>query len=195
MGRVVYQKQEGRLQSPRVILEIQFANGFGSSGDKIVDKETIFPYTRCKGNQAMPVPAKNGFAIIRDLFRLESALHRNGDRITAEYGLNQQQFVVLSEIVDRGPISQKRLVGELVIEKSNLSKIVKKLKVLGLIDITPSSEDGRATLLSITPRGKSVWQECMEKFDAWQSRWVAPLSEEEVSQALRVLERLKALPL
>lgn len=143
----------------------------------------------------MPSTEKHGFAIIRDLFRLESALHRNGDRITAEYGLNQQQFVVLSEIVDRGPINQKRLVGELVIEKSNLSKIVKKLRALGFIEIEPSSEDGRATLLSVTPKGRDVWRECMEKFDAWQSRWVAPLSEEEVSQTLRVLERLKALPL
>jgi len=126
---------------------------------------------------------------------LESALHRNGDRITAEYGLNQQQYVVLSEIVDRGPINQKRLVGELVIEKSNLSKIVKKLKALGLIEIAPSSEDGRATLLSATPKGKAIWQECMEKFDAWQGNWVAPLSEEEVTQAVNMLSRLKGLPL
>ncbi len=133
--------------------------------------------------------------IVRGLLRLGSELHRLGDKITWEYGLNQQQFVVLSEIVQRGPINQKQLVGGLVIEKSNLSKIVKKLATLGLIKISSSPEDGRATLLSVTGKGKTIWEACMKDFDEWQIRWASPLSDQEMAQTIKVLERLKRLSL
>ena len=133
--------------------------------------------------------------IVRGLLRLGSDLHRLGDKITMEYGLNQQQFVVLSEIVDRGPINQKQLVGGLVIEKSNLSKIVKKLKTLGLIKISSSPEDGRSTLLSVTRKGKTIWEECVEEFNGWQANWASPLTDDELSQTIRVIERLKGLAL
>ncbi len=133
--------------------------------------------------------------IVKNLLRVSSGLHRNGDRIAGQYGLNQQQFVVLSEIVDRGPINQKQLVGELVIEKSNLSKIVKKLRTLRLIRISSSPEDGRTTFLVATREGKTVWHKCMEQFSNWQVQWIAPLEEEQVDETIEVLERLKALPL
>lgn len=136
---------------------------------------------------------KNATGIIKNLLRIGSSLHRNGDRITGEYGLNQQQFVVLTEIVETGPINQKQLVGGLVIEKSNLSKIVKKLKTLGLIEITPSPEDGRATLLSASAKGENTWRQCMERLNAWQVSWIEPLKEEEVRQTILVLKRLRAL--
>ncbi len=143
----------------------------------------------------MTTASQNASIVVKTLLRLGSDLYRNGDRITGEYGLNQQQFVVLSEIVDRSPINQKQLVGGLVIEKSNLSKIVKKLKTLGLIKISSSPEDGRATLLNPTKKGKSVWEECMGKFNQWQINWVEPLSKDEVVQTIQILERLKSLPL
>jgi DNA-binding MarR family transcriptional regulator len=143
----------------------------------------------------MTTESAKALLIVKSLLGLGSALHRNGDKITGEYGLNQQQFVVLSEIVDRGPINQKQLVGGLLIEKSNLSKIVKKLKTLGLIKISSSPNDGRATLLSVTKKGKTVWERCMEKFNEWQVDWVNPLTKDEMAQTIKVLDRLKGLPL
>ncbi len=143
----------------------------------------------------MATAPEKASAIVRGLLRIGSDLHRLGDKITGEYGLNQQQFVVLSEIVNRGPINQKQLVGGLVIEKSNLSKIVKKLKTLRLINTSSSPEDGRATLLSVTKKGKTIWEECMEDFNEWQVNWASPLSDDEMSKIMKVLERLKGLPL
>ncbi len=133
--------------------------------------------------------------IVKGLLKIGSDLHRLGNSITGKYGLNQQQFVVLSEIISRSPINQKQLVGGLVIEKSNLSKIVKKLNTIGLIRITSSQEDGRTTLLSPTKKGKTIWEECMEEFVDWQVDWASPLSNEELSQTIRVTERSKRPPL
>ncbi len=143
-----------------------------------------------KGNESRPEEA---LYIMRNLLKIGSGLHRNGDRIAGEYGLNQQQFVVLTEIIDRGPINQKQLIGGLVIEKSNLSKIVKKLKSLGFIRITPSPEDGRATLLSVTKKGESVWQKCMGKLNNWSVSWIEPLTSDEIDQIKKILVKLKGL--
>lgn len=143
----------------------------------------------------MTPAGRNAQIIVKDLLWLGSALHRNGNRIAGEYGLNQQQFVVLSEIIERGPINQKEIVGGLLIEKSNLSKIVKKLRTRGLIRMASSPQDGRTTLLSITGEGRETWERCMNRFSDWQDHWVAPLTEAEAGQTVEVLERLKNLPL
>ena len=143
----------------------------------------------------MTTTSEKAPVIVKGLLKIGSDLHRLGNSITGKYGLNQQQFVVLSEIVDRGPINQKQLVGGLVIEKSNLSKIVKKLKTVDLINITSSPEDGRTTLLSATKKGKTIWEECMEEFIAWQVNWASPLSDDELTHTIKVVERLKNLPL
>ncbi len=143
----------------------------------------------------MTTTPEKASVIVRGLLRLGSDLHRLGNKITWEYGLNQQQFVVLSEIVDRGPINQKQLVGGLVIEKSNLSKIVKKLTTLGLIKSSSSPDDGRTTLLSVTKKGKAIWEECMKDFNEWQANWASSLTKDETNQTIKVLERLKGLPL
>ena len=94
---------------------------------------------------------ENAWDIVKDMLRMGSALYRNGDRIAGAYGLNQQQFIVLSEIVNSGPINQKQLVGEMIIEKSSLSKIVKKLKSLDLVTSTSSPDDGRAIVVNSQP--------------------------------------------
>lgn len=138
---------------------------------------------------------ENAWDIVKDMLRLGSALYRNGDRIAGVYELNQQQFIVLSEIVNSGPINQKQLVGEMIIEKSSLSKIVKKLKSLGLVTSAVSPHDGRATLLSATQKGKTVWKDCMGDFHNWQINWAGSLTKEEIKQTIKVLERLKGLPL
>ncbi len=143
-----------------------------------------------KSNESRP---EGALYIMRNLLKIGSGLHRNGDRIAGEYGLNQQQFVVLTEIIDRGPINQKQLIGGLVIEKSNLSKIVKKLKSLEFIEITPSPEDGRATLLSVTQKGESVWQECMGNLNTWSVSWIEPLTSDEIDQIKKILVKLKGL--
>ncbi|MFC2027388.1 MarR family winged helix-turn-helix transcriptional regulator [Chloroflexota bacterium] len=138
---------------------------------------------------------ENAWDIVKDMLRMGSALYRNGDRIAGVYGLNQQQFIVLSEIVNSGPINQKQLVGEMIIEKSSLSKIVKKLRSLGLVTSTSSPDDGRAILLGATQKGRTVWKECMGDFHDWQVNWAGSLTKEEVRQTINVLERLKGLPL
>ncbi|NOZ04256.1 MAG: winged helix-turn-helix transcriptional regulator [FCB group bacterium] len=141
----------------------------------------------------MDPKTQNALRIVKDLLSLNAHLRRVGNRITGKYGLKQQQFVVLSEIVMKGEINQKQIAGELLYEKSNVSKIVKKLKALGLIEITQSSADRRITLLRPTDSGRKIQAKCMKQLNAWNRDWINPLTDDEIRQTIQVLAHLKEL--
>ncbi len=133
--------------------------------------------------------------IIRSLLLLGGFLLKTGNRITEEFGLNQQQFVLLNEIVEKKEVNQKQLVGELLLEKSNVSKIVKKLHLAELITVSKSPYDMRSTVLRPTQQGKDIWTGCMKKLNEWNKACLQELQGDEAEKTLAVLGRLQKLML
>jgi len=131
--------------------------------------------------------------IVKKLLLLGVFLQREGNRILQNFGLNQQQFVVLKEIQERGPISQKDICSRLLFEKSNVSKIVKKLAATGLIKISSSSEDNRVSSLTVNKKGHMLIEKCMTRLNNWNVEWLNSLSENELKQAATVLDKLNNL--
>lgn len=131
--------------------------------------------------------------IVKNLLQLGAFLFRAGNRMIECYGLNQQQFIILSEIVSRQKVSQKQLVAELLLEKSNVSKIVKKLKQEKLINMKISQEDKRATLLSPTAKGREVSKGCKSILHDWNMEWLASCQEEKKEEVLVILQGLNSL--
>ncbi len=128
--------------------------------------------------------------IVKQLLLLGAFLQREAGRLLADFGLNQQQFVVLKEIDELGPISQRDICSALLFEKSNVSKIVRKLEKAGLIGVTGSPDDSRVTLLGLTAKGAKVVRLCMARLDQWNQDWLKSLSDNDVRQAASTLEKL-----
>lgn len=128
--------------------------------------------------------------IVKKLLLLGTFLQREGNRILQNFGLNQQQFVVLKEIHERGPISQKNICSRLLFEKSNVSKIIKKLAASGLIKVTPLSEDNRVCSLVINKKGNVLIEKCMVQLNNWNVEWLNSFSENELKQAVKMLDKL-----
>ena len=122
--------------------------------------------------------------------RIGKYLNRVGGRVVGEFGLKQQQFAVLNEVKSKGRITQKMLVGNLLYEKSNVSKIVKRLKTSEYIEVSQSGEDRRVRIIELTKKGEFVWEQCIKKFQAWNRHWISPLAEEELDQIFQIHERL-----
>jgi DNA-binding MarR family transcriptional regulator len=131
--------------------------------------------------------------IVKTLLKLGVLLQKNGNRITSKYGLNQQQFVVLSEIVSRDRAYQKELVGELLLEKSNISKITKKLKSLGLVNVAYSEKDARATVVSTTDKGKALCESCLLELNQWSAASLVWMEKEEADLIAGMLKRLDVM--
>jgi DNA-binding MarR family transcriptional regulator len=57
------------------------------------------------------------------------------------YNLNQKKFSILFEILRVGEVQQKYMVNRLLLEKSHVSKVVKKLQAMRLAKITHLPKD------------------------------------------------------
>ncbi len=68
------------------------------------------------------------------------------------------QYSCLFILERTGPVSQKKLADILRIRPSSVGEILAKLEAKGLICRTPSPEDGRVLLVSLTEEGKAAAQ-------------------------------------
>jgi len=63
--------------------------------------------------------------------------------------------VVLGHIIEHGPVRAADLCRPLALDKAAVSRHVQHLLEAGLIDRSPDPDDGRATLLTATDRGRT----------------------------------------
>ena len=133
----------------------------------------------------------NETKIVQMLLLCGLFLHRQMNMVCQRFGLKQQQFSVLNEIIWHGPISQKELVETLLFEKSNVSKIVKILFENKWIRVMVAPHDRRLTLLSETPEGFAIWKDCMQAFHESSTEFTSLLSEGEEASIIRLLKKLQ----
>lgn len=136
---------------------------------------------------------RDKITIVKQLLRLGVFLQREGSRLLSGLGMNQQQFVVLKEIEEKGPLSQKEICSELLLEKSNVSKIIRKLESEGLIETAFSQEDSRIRLLTVTKRGKKIINQGMQMLGEWNNKWLESLSERDIKHAIDALGKLESI--
>ncbi|UCE51985.1 MAG: winged helix-turn-helix transcriptional regulator [Desulfobacterales bacterium] len=142
-------------------------------------------------NEKNPLPSENETQIVQLLLKCGLFLQRAMNQVCQRFGLKQQQFSVLNEIVLHGPISQKDLGEKLLFEKSNVSKIVNILSEKKWIRVVVAPHDGRLTLLSETPEGIAVWKKCMQAFHESSSKFISVLSEYEAVNVIKLLKKLQ----
>ncbi len=138
-----------------------------------------------------PVAPENETQIVQLLLKNGLFLQREVNQVFRQFGLKQQQFSVLDEIVWHGPINQKDIAETLLFEKSNISKIVQILTEKEMINVVTNPIDRRLTVLSETSRGFSVWKGCMQAFNESSKIFFSQLSENELSEAMKLLKKIQ----
>jgi DNA-binding MarR family transcriptional regulator len=144
-----------------------------------------------KALKQKPAPSEKEAQIVQLLLRCGQFLQRETNTVCQQFGLKQQQFTVLNEIVWQGPISQKEVCERLLFEKSNLSKIVKILMEKELIHVEVAPGDRRMTLLTETQEGVALWEACMQAFNQVSARLMALLAKDEAAGVARLLKKLE----
>ena len=137
------------------------------------------------------LPSESVTQIVQGLLKCGQFLKREMNQVCQRFGLKQQQFNVLNEIIWNGPISQKELGETLLFEKSNVSKIVKILLEKKWIRVVVATHDRRLTLLTETPEGFAVWKESMQAFNQSSSELISTLSEYDQVNAIKLLKKLE----
>lgn len=84
--------------------------------------------------------------------------HQVEQQLRAEGGISYVQFELLARLADaRGPLTMTQLADGVVYSRSGLTYQAGLLEKGGLITRGPSSEDDRATLVTITASGRALF--------------------------------------
>ena len=97
----------------------------------------------------------------------------------------------LFEIAKAREVQQKNMVNRLLLEKAHVSKVVKKLQIMGLIEITPIPDDKRSACLSTTEKGQRLVDECRKVFQEWNNEWFEKFEIQELHQILNSVDKLQ----
>ena len=72
------------------------------------------------------------------------------------YGISYAQRVILIRLCEKDGLTQKELAQDTYFEQSNMTLMLDKLELKGLINREPKENDRRAYLVKITPEGMKL---------------------------------------
>ncbi len=104
--------------------------------------------------------------------------------------LTAAQHDILMNINHRPGMTQQQLSDHLLVVKSNISALLKKMLAKGLIDRRKSDDDGRAHLLFLTPDGQAKLNDSMAVQIEMVQTMTSVLSEKEIQNNLAVMNRV-----
>lgn len=74
----------------------------------------------------------------------------------AQFNITPPQSSILWILARTKEVSQTEIVQALMLDKANVSALVRKLKDEGYIKIRSAENDGRKSMLSLSPKGKEM---------------------------------------
>ena len=129
--------------------------------------------------------------IIGKLMNISGILQRETNRLLTPFHLNQQQFSILFEIAKAKEVQQKDMVNRLLLERAHVSKVVKKLQSMGLLEIIPIPEDKRSSLLKPTAEGRKLVDTCRAVFQKWNKECLEQFNARELDEILQSMDSLQ----
>jgi DNA-binding MarR family transcriptional regulator len=104
------------------------------------------------------------FRVFNEIGIVEQLSRNLFERVLPD-GLTLPQFTVLNHFVRLGgERSPARLAKAFQVTKQTMTSTLARLERANLVSIRPDDRDGRAKLVSITPKGHATRQACLEAF-------------------------------
>jgi DNA-binding MarR family transcriptional regulator len=127
--------------------------------------------------------------------RLRLAIARTARRLRQEAGeeLSPSQTTALATIDRHGPLTPSELAVRERIQRPTVTRIVARLEESGLVQRTRDPQDGRSSLVALTPAGRELLARGRTRKDAYLARRLRELDAEEratLQRAAAILERL-----
>ncbi len=128
------------------------------------------------------------FRLFRLVALVERAGTRWGERPEFNFSINEWRVLALAQAM--GPVRTGHVAWTLVMDKGQLSRVVKSLIDKGYLSSRPDADDARATLLETTDAGRAMHAKALDFLAARNEQIVEPLSREECSVLAELLTRL-----
>ena len=132
---------------------------------------------------------------LRHLEREVGVLIRRVKRVIGERAhsvhedLQPASYLMLSWLVDQGPVRASSIVETFAIDKGAVSRQLQHLDDLGLIERTPDPADGRATLVAASDDAVRRLADVTEHRRKWLDERLGEWDATELAQFVELLER------
>jgi DNA-binding MarR family transcriptional regulator len=127
--------------------------------------------------------------------RLRLAIARTARRLRQEAGeeLSPSQTAALATIDRHGPLTPSEVAVRERIQRPTVTRIIARLEARGLVQRARDPQDGRSSLVALTPAGRELLARGRTRKDAYLARRLRELDAEEratLQRAAAILERL-----
>lgn len=156
---------------------------------RFVDGSQVNCYASCMPDQSHLEDVR-GFDVWLDVGRTNLKCHRILNTLLAGVDLSLAQHEVLMTIRRNPGLTQKEISEKLLVVKSNVSALIKKLEARGLVRRTPDADDSRNNRLSLTAGGERLVRRSFELQNRVVAAMTSELSDEELVQTGRVMRRV-----
>ncbi len=143
--------------------------------------------------QVRPDLDVSSVGVISRLGRLRAIIAEEQEAVFAEHGVTNPTFTMLVTLVrinQPGGISQRRLANEMALTPGTVSARVDRLVADGLVVRSPDPADGRGSLVTLTDRGRDLFEAVVPAHLANQVRLLGSLSAEEQATLAGLLRKL-----
>ena len=126
---------------------------------------------------------------------LRLAVARTARRLRQEAAadLSPTQSAALATIDGHGPLTPSELAARERVQRPTMTRLLGRLEEGGLVARTPDPQDGRSSLVAITPAGRELLDRARRRKDAYLAQQLRTLDAEDratLDRAAVILERL-----
>jgi len=126
-------------------------------------------------------------------FMLRQVIQRHATIFLGRMGedLTMTQWAALAKLFELGPCSQNLLGRYTAMDAATIKGVVERLVKRGLLDTSPDPEDGRRLVVALTPEGTALTERSIAVAHQITKETLSPLTKDERTMFLALLERLK----
>jgi DNA-binding MarR family transcriptional regulator len=119
-------------------------------------------------------------------------MHRLSDATFGRHGVTADQFVVLAALAEQGEVTQQDLVRRVSSDPSTLRAMLVLLEGRGLVRRERHPGDGRARSVSLTARGRRLFEKLWAAGEPVRAQLLAGFSPQEIESLVVLLCRVIA---
>ena len=136
------------------------------------------------------IPMTSGREVARALRSAYLALHRHTNACFAKDGVTADQFVLLAVLAEADAVTQQELVRRVGSDPSTMRAMLLLLEGRGLVAREPHPADGRARCVTLTGKGRQIFEKLLKKSETLRARLLAAFRPNEVTALVELLHRV-----
>lgn len=128
--------------------------------------------------------------LIWQIFRTNVQLYRHGNQIAAAENMTVGRWQLIGALAAR-PSNVAQLALEWGFSRQGIQRTVNWLVAAGLAELVPNPKHKRSKLVQLTPEGHELRTRLVPSQRAWMRRVSSKMSEEELFETSRTLEKMR----